>query len=294
MPDLLKKHRERIPYLGEMLFSILIFPSTYSFLDKWMQFQQWDQPIDDPGLAPLLCAIYVVLGFLNLFRAFRMREKSRSGFIAHLAYAALFVACGALVAICGYNTPTHTVLVLAFLGSMVSERVLAIVRKPRPLNIAFNAVVILIILEFSRIARETLSMIVVVLIILISALLSIIVGIFSRIRTDILREIIRQTYAVEIISGLLITMVAFSCMLLYFEDSIHNFWDGLWYCFAVVTTIGFGDFTTTTFLGRMLSVILGVYGIVVVALITSIIVNFYGEIKKESHTEEAGEDRPNG
>ena len=49
----------------------------------------------------------------------------------------------------------------------------------------------------------------------------------------------------------------------------------------MVTTIGFGDLTPTSQVGRVLSVILGVYGIVGVALITSIIVNFYGEMKKE-------------
>ena len=38
--------------------------------------------------------------------------------------------------------------------------------------------------------------------------------------------------------------------------------------------------------GRIISVILGAYGIVVVALITSIIVNFYGEMKKKDAREE--------
>ena len=48
-----------------------------------------------------------------------------------------------------------------------------------------------------------------------------------------------------------------------------------------MTTIGFGDFSAVTPLGRILSVILGIYGIIVVALITSIIVNFYGEMKSD-------------
>ena len=39
--------------------------------------------------------------------------------------------------------------------------------------------------------------------------------------------------------------------------------------------------TAVSPLGRVLSVILGLYGIIVVALITSIIVNFYTEISKE-------------
>ena len=47
------------------------------------------------------------------------------------------------------------------------------------------------------------------------------------------------------------------------------------------TTIGFGDITAVSILGRILSVILGIYGIIVVALITSIIVNFYSEVKSE-------------
>ena len=41
-------------------------------------------------------------------------------------------------------------------------------------------------------------------------------------------------------------------------------------------------------LGRTMSVVLGIYGIIVVALITSIIVNFYGDIKKAHPGEEAG------
>ena len=56
----------------------------------------------------------------------------------------------------------------------------------------------------------------------------------------------------------------------------------LWYCFSIVTTIGFGDVTATTALGRVLSVMLGVYGLIVVALLTSIIVNFYNEVKDEN------------
>ena len=53
----------------------------------------------------------------------------------------------------------------------------------------------------------------------------------------------------------------------------------LWYCFTVVTTIGFGDFYATTLIGRLVTVVLGIYGIIVVAVITSIIVNFYNETK---------------
>ena len=62
-----------------------------------------------------------------------------------------------------------------------------------------------------------------------------------------------------------------------YEPEIETFSDGLWHSFATVTTIGFGDFKVVTAVGRILTAILGLYGIVVVAVITSIIVNFYNE-----------------
>ena len=51
-----------------------------------------------------------------------------------------------------------------------------------------------------------------------------------------------------------------------------------------MTTIGFGDFAATSLIGRILTVFLGIYGLIVVAVITSIIVNFYNETagKKDS------------
>ena len=124
----------------------------------------------------------------------------------------------------------------------------------------------------------------------------------------ILIKIIFRTFALEVIFGLLACIAAFSLVLMRVEPNtigpdgnpgtIATFPDALWYCFAVVTTIGFGDYTAISTVGRMLTVILGLYGIFVVAILTSIIVNFYNEtvgkkdnkelsdIRKESEEDE--------
>jgi len=98
---------------------------------------------------------------------------------------------------------------------------------------------------------------------------------------------VQKTYAAEIIFGLLLLIASFSFVLMYTDTASFEgeYTNALWYCFAVVTTIGFGDMTATSAIGRILSVILGAYGIIVVALITSIIVNFYGEMKKSGDDE---------
>jgi drug/metabolite transporter (DMT)-like permease len=117
---------------------------------------------------------------------------------------------------------------------------------------------------------------------LLGAILSTLSFVFGRIKVGVLKDVIRQTYAAEIVGGLLLLIFVFSFMLMLFEKNITSYGDALWYCFAIVTTIGFGDIAATSMLGRIMSVILGIYGIVVVALITSVIVAFYGEMKKES------------
>jgi uncharacterized membrane protein YfcA len=109
---------------------------------------------------------------------------------------------------------------------------------------------------------------------------------FSQVKLDVLSRIIRKTYAAEILFGMLLLITAFSIVLPNFELNIATFGDALWYCFAIVTTIGFGDITAVTIPGRIISVILGLYGLIVVALITSIIVNFYSETKN------AGDENP--
>ena len=274
MIGLLQSHRGKIPFLGDMLFSILTIPAAFTFVQKWVTSPE------AADTAVWLGALYATLGLVHLFRAFRLRGQSRSAFIAHLVYCAAFIASGALSALAGLTQTTLRVAVLTFMGYMLSERALDIARNRRPWRIVLNVAAMALILLFMFDLTNKDTIIVVGFVASLSSLLTIMGLIFSRIRLDILKEIVRKTYAVEIIAGLLVMMVAFSNVLVFTDDAFHTFWDALWYCFAIVTTIGFGDLTPTTGTGRFLSVILGLYGIVVVALITSIIVNFYGEMKK--------------
>lgn len=109
---------------------------------------------------------------------------------------------------------------------------------------------------------------------------------FSELKFKVLFKIIVNTFALEILFGLLTMIVCFSLIFMKIEPDIDTFPKALWYCFAIVTTIGFGDLVAATAIGRVLSVILGLYGIVVVAVITSIVVNFYNETSGKKDNKE--------
>jgi len=108
---------------------------------------------------------------------------------------------------------------------------------------------------------------------------------------NVLFKVAEKTHAGEIISGLILVMILASSVLPFIEPGIVTFGDAMWYCFAIVTTIGFGDMFATTTLGRMISVVVGIYGIIIVALITSIIVNIYEEQKSKDKSEKTENDK---
>ena len=177
-----------------------------------------------------------------------------------------------------------------YAAMMVFGRVVSILNWKKILNTCINILLILawiiapiIVLTLDKMSAELVSLIGLGVMIPVQIIIRITQLSFSHIRYDILFKVIRKSMVPEILTGLMILIVSFSVGFYYIEPSIETYTDGLWYCFAIVTTIGFGDISAVTGLGRAMSVILGIYGIIVVSLITSVIVNFYMEINKEQN-----------
>ena len=117
--------------------------------------------------------------------------------------------------------------------------------------------------------------------VLISSSKNVLFPYHKTLRLNVVSRIIKKSMVYEIILALMILVILCSVYFTIVEPSMTSYVDSLWYSFAVITTIGFGDVTVSTTLGRILSVILGISGIVVVALFTSFIVNFYNEMNKK-------------
>ncbi len=232
--------------------------------------------------------LFLLLSGSQIFKALRVRHESRADYIRRHIYAALFLICAAVFFIVKLNYTTITLAGSVYAGTLLADRVISIWRNHRLTSLIFNILFILgvIMLMFDGNNR----VIVLLTIIAVHAFVRIIVIAFSRLRVDVLRKIIRKTFAPEILLGLLLLIAAVAFSLHMWEPGFENLGDCFWYCFALVTTIGFGDVTATTVIGRILSVILGIYGIIVVGLVTSIIINFYTETKSEPEVAEEEEE----
>ena len=242
---------------------------------------------DDPRLCGFIYAgMFLLIMMAALAEHYPLMKKDAKARIMVLADAGLYLGCGIPFLIQGYTITAVSIMTLLYSLTVIGESIVKLKAKHTPARTVCR--VILILATVANFMFIRVLPFFVLAIIVLRAFKQIMIISFSQIRMDILRKIIRKTYAYEILLGLFLLMFAFALLLCMLDDGMPNFLDALWFCFATVTTIGYGDITATTALGRILSAILGVYGIIVVALVTSIIVNFYNEMKSDQ--EEKGEE----
>ena len=273
------KKRSKAPIIGDMIFSLLTLPSAMGYIREY-----FTNP-ESPDLLSFLTSTFIVMGIARIFRAFRYRAQSRLQFIKFLVYGCLMFVCGFSGAVFDQTTSTR-IFVVVYLGTLIVDRVVSCYLNRGVRNLILNGIAIFLLAWMMVEMYNDIDIVFIMMIIVVlHALVSILSVSFSRINLRSLANVARETYAAEIIGGLVLLIFAFSYILSFLEPNMGSLKEGLWYCFAIVTTIGFGDITATTTVGRMLSVILGMYGIVVVALITSVIVNYYGEMRREKEEE---------
>lgn len=69
-------------------------------------------------------------------------------------------------------------------------------------------------------------------------------------------------------------------LLIWLEPDFTSYGDSLWYSFVTATTVGYGDLIATTTLGRMISIILAIYGILFLGSLSGLMVSYYTEVSK--------------
>lgn len=104
-------------------------------------------------------------------------------------------------------------------------------------------------------------------------------------------RLLKQSFHIAGVHKILYLYLAFylaAAVILYLVDpNIQSFGDSLWYCFAVATTVGFGDIAALSVTGRILTVILSLYSLGVVAIFTAILTSFFMDTAKARAKESA-------
>ena len=238
-----------------------------------------DNIIDAPKF---LMMIFFLLGLMSV--VFFVKDRSKINLIKCLFLIAINIALGIISLFAKDNVYLLSVTAGLYCASLVVSRVFAIIRDHSVRNIVLNVLMIafitalgigLITTEVKELEQVQVVVLVECLFIAIVSFIEAMIIALAQLKVKILFKIIVSTFSLEVLFGLLTMIVCFSIILTSIEPNINSFPDALWYCFAVVTTIGFGDIVAVTPAGRILSVMLGLYGLIVVAVITSIIVNFY-------------------
>lgn len=93
-------------------------------------------------------------------------------------------------------------------------------------------------------------------------------------------KILKRTGTLKIFMSFLMFLCAAGAALMVVEPDIESFGDGLWYCFVAATTIGFGDICVITGIGRIITVLVSVYGILMTAMVPGVVVSYYMEYLK--------------
>ncbi len=97
-------------------------------------------------------------------------------------------------------------------------------------------------------------------------------------RLKILGRILKETGAAHMLIVYAIVVVVIAAVIWLIEPHITRFGDALWYCYAVLSTIGFGDVLVTSPLSKILSLVVTVYSSLIIAVVTGVVVQFYNQL----------------
>ena len=243
-----------------------------------------------PGL---LLVVFLLLGLMHVVMYLRVRTKVY--LIKCIVLLLVNLILGVITLFAKDNPILFSITAGAYCCTIILSRIFNVINNPNARNIFLNVLIMLFALGMCigllSVPSKTLEDVQTVILVecIFIAIVSFVEAMtiaLAQLKVKILIKIILSTFSLEVLFGLLVMVVAFSFVFVSVEPNITNFPDALWYCFAVVTTIGFGDFVAVTPIGRVLTVFLGLYGLVVVAVITSIIVNFYNETMGKADAKE--------
>lgn len=83
------------------------------------------------------------------------------------------------------------------------------------------------------------------------------------------KKLFNSTYLDKIIAIFIVVVLGSSYTLYYFDPSINSLYDGLWYVFQTITTVGYGDLIPQSPIGKLISLSLLIVGVLLFSVLTA-------------------------
>ena len=100
-------------------------------------------------------------------------------------------------------------------------------------------------------------------------------------------KLLNRTGAIKFFFAYLIILLISGFILSLIEPQVNGIFEGFYFTFVASTTIGFGDIVPVTILGRIITIIVTLFGVLTVAMVPGVVVAYYTEYLKIREKETA-------
>ena len=237
----------------------------------------------------------VALILLGINRIGLHLSNFKKNMVENICLTAFIFVMAVLLALTKYNIYFLITSFFAYSMTIALSRIFVIKEDKSIQSIIFNVLIMILTFLFSfvfffpviyakhatSVSNSNFIVLCYAIVVIVSSSKNLIFPYHKILKLNVVSNIIKKSLINEIFMILAILVILCSVYFTVVEIHIVSYVDALWYSFSLITTIGLGDVVVTTTFGRILSVMLGISGIVVVAVFTSFIVNFYNEMNKK-------------
>ena len=97
------------------------------------------------------------------------------------------------------------------------------------------------------------------------------------------RNILQTNSLGKVLTVSVIVLIAATVLVTFVEPDIDTFADGLWWSLVTTTTVGYGDLSPTTGMGRLIAMVLMLIGIGIIGTLTSSITTYFVRGKEKEN-----------
>ena len=92
---------------------------------------------------------------------------------------------------------------------------------------------------------------------------------------EVINMFLKDTYLDEILGIFLLVIISFTLALYLFDPSMNSLFDSLWFVVSTLTTVGYGDVLPNSTVGKVISLILLIGGVLIFSAITGAMASYF-------------------